>query len=151
LSYSVDVNILLYASDKGNLHHNRAINFLEDRAKDPDLFCIAWLTLMAYLRMATHPSIFDHPLSPEEALRNIERLLSLPGVRIITEQEGFLSIYQKLNSRFPIRGNLVPDAHLAALLLQHGVRTIYTSDMDFRKFDFLQVHNPLISVPLCAL
>jgi toxin-antitoxin system PIN domain toxin len=144
LSYSVDVNILLYASDKGNLHHNRAINFLEDRTNDPDLFCIAWLTLMAYLRIATHPSMFDHPLSPEVALGNIERLLSLPGVRVITEQEGFLSIYQKLNSRFPIRGNLVPDAHLAALLLQHGVRTIYTSDMDFRKFDFLQVRNPLI-------
>jgi toxin-antitoxin system PIN domain toxin len=99
---------------------------------------------MAYLRISTHPSIFAHPLTPEDVLGNIERLLSLPRVRIITEQEGFLAIYQKLNTQFPIRGNLVPDAHLAALLLQHGVRTIYTSDMDFRKFDFLRVRNPLL-------
>lgn len=144
MSYSVDVNILLYASDKGNPLYHPAIKFLENRANDPELFCITWSTLMAYLRISTHPSIFAHPLTPEDVLGNIERLLSLPRVRIITEQEGFLAIYQKLNTRLPIRGNLVTDAHLAALLLQHGVRTIYTSDMDFRKFDFLQVRNPLL-------
>jgi len=98
---------------------------------------------MAYLRMATHPSIFAHPLTPAEALDNIEKLLSLPRVRLITEQEGFLGLYQEITGRFPVRGNLVPDAHLAALFLQHDVRIIYTADMDFKKFDFLQVRNPL--------
>ena len=144
MSYSVDVNILLYASDQQNPHYLPAIKFLESRGKDPELFCVAWSTLMAYLRISTHPSIFAHPLSPDEALGNIEKLLLLPRVRIVTEQEGFLTIYKNVTSRLPVRGNLVPDAHLAALLLQHGVQTLYTSDMDFRKFVFLKIRNPLL-------
>jgi hypothetical protein len=98
---------------------------------------------MAYLRISTHPAIFSSPLSPDEALGNIETLLKLPRVRILTESEGFLDVYREVAGRFPVRGNLVPDAHLAALLRQHGVRKIYTTDTDFKKFEFLQVFNPL--------
>jgi hypothetical protein len=68
---------------------------------------------MGYPRIATHPGIFAHPLSAVEAMRN-----------------------------WPARGNQVPDAHLAALLRQHGVGTIYTGDADFRRFDFLRIVNP---------
>lgn len=136
------MNILLYASDQASSLHASAITFLENRAHDPELFCVAWPTLMAYLRISTHPAIFSQPLSPEEALGNIEALLLLPRVRILTEVEGFLKIYREVTGRFPVRGNLVPDAHLASLLHQHDVRTIYTTDTDFRKFDFLQVRNP---------
>ena len=136
------MNILLYASDQASPLHAAAIRFLESRAQDPDLFCVAWPTLMAYLRISTHPGIFSQPLSPEVALGNIEVLLLLPRVRILTEVEGFLKTYREVTGRFPVRGNLVPDAHLATLLRQHDVRTIYTTDTDFRKFDFLQVRNP---------
>jgi toxin-antitoxin system PIN domain toxin len=144
LSYSLDVNLLLYASDQGNPHYLPAVKFLESRAKDLELFCMAWSSLMAYLRISTHPSIFAHPLSPDEALSNIEKLLSLPRIRVVTEQPGFIAIYKKVTMQFPVRGNLVPDAHLAALFLQHDIRTLYTSDMDFKKFDFLHVRNPLL-------
>jgi toxin-antitoxin system PIN domain toxin len=143
LSYSVDVTILLYASDQANSLHGPAIRFLKSRAQDTELFCVGWSTLMAYLRISTHPGIFSSPLSPDEALGNIETLLKLPRVRILTELEGFLDAYREVTGRFPVRGNLVPDAHLATLLRQHGVRKIYTSDTDFKKFDFLQVLNPL--------
>lgn len=142
MSYSVDVNVLLYASDQENPRFNDAIQFLLNRASDPELFCIAWLTLMSYVRISTHPSIFSHPLSPEEALENIDSLLQQPRVRVLSEDDGFLTIYRKVSGNFPVRGNLVPDAHLAALLLQHGVRKIYTADSDFKKFDFLEVSNP---------
>ena len=54
----------------------------------------------------------------------------------------FDEIYRQVTAHFPVRGNLVPDAHLAALLRQHGVRRLYTVDRDFRKFDFLQVDDP---------
>ena len=54
----------------------------------------------------------------------------------------FLAIYRKESGKFPFRGNLVPNAHIAALLLQHGVRKIYTADSDFKKFEFLKVRNP---------
>ena len=143
MSYSVDVNILLYASDQSNPRHEAALRFIEERAESPDLFCLAWLTLISFLRIATHPRIFMNPLSPEEALTNVEMLLSLPRVWVLTEAEGFLEVYREVTGSFPVRGNLVPDAHLAALLRQHGVRTIYTTDADFRKFTFLKVKNPL--------
>jgi len=142
MSYSVDVNILLYASDTSSPKHADAVRFLRQRVSDPDLFCIAWSTLIAFLRIATHPRIFSRPLSPDDALHNVESLLRLPRVRTLSEAEGFLEVYHGVTGRFPVRGNLVPDAHLAALLLQHGVRRLYTVDRDFRKFDFLEVADP---------
>jgi len=144
VSYSVDVNILLYASDTSSLRQPAAIRFLEERGSDPDLFCIAWPTLMAFLRISTHPRIFARPLSPGEALGNVESLLTLPRVRVLAEDDGFLGIYGEVIAPFTVRGNQVPDAHLAALLRQHGVRRLYTVDRDFRRFDFLQVTDPFV-------
>jgi predicted nucleic acid-binding protein len=63
---------------------------------------------------------------------------------VIGEQEGFWRVYSEVTSEVPTRGNLVPDAHLAALLRQNGIRTLYTHDRDFRKFDFLEVKDPLV-------
>jgi len=142
MSYSLDVNILLYASDRSSSRHEAALRFLETRSADPDLLCLAWPTLFSYLRIATHPRVFAQPLSPGEALLNIESLVGMPRVRVVTEEEDFLRIYQHVTHGFPVRGNLVPDAHLAALLHQHNVRTLYSTDADFRKFDFLDVRNP---------
>jgi toxin-antitoxin system PIN domain toxin len=143
LSYSVDANILLYASDRSSPHHAMAAAFLESRVEDPDLFCVCWTTLIAYLRIATHPRIFANPLSPEEAMSNVESLIALPRVRLLSEDEGFFDVYRDVSGQAAVRGNLVPDAHLAALLRQHGVGTIYTADADFRRFDFLRVQNPI--------
>jgi toxin-antitoxin system PIN domain toxin len=142
MSYSVDVNVLLYASDQAGPRYDEAIQFLLNRASDPELFCVCWTTLMSYIRISTHPSIFFNPLSPEEALQNIENLLKQPRVRVLSEDDGFLAIYRQVSGNFPVRGNLVPDTHLASLLLQHGVRKIYTADSDFKKFEFLEVRNP---------
>ena len=82
-------------------------------------------------------------LSPEEARRNIGALLRHPWCRPLSEGEGFWETYEALASSLPVRGNLVPDAHLAAILLLHGVRTVYTNDTDFRKFQELEVRAPL--------
>ena len=98
---------------------------------------------MSYLRIATHPAIFDRPLSPEEANGNIEALLGVPHARFLAEEEGFWDVYRDTIREVPTRGNLVPDAHLAALLRQHGILTLYTRDRDFRKFGFLDVRDPL--------
>jgi toxin-antitoxin system PIN domain toxin len=97
---------------------------------------------MAYVRIATHSRIFAEPLAPAEALDNVEALMSLPRVRAIGEGEGFLAAYRRATDGLVTRGNLVPDAHLATLLRQHGVRRLYTTDSDFRKFDFLEVRDP---------
>lgn len=143
MSYSIDANILLYASDTTSPHHSRARSFLGECIERRELLCLAWPTMMAYLRISTHPAILGDPLAPRDAQRNIDSLLSLPQVRAIGEEPGFWKVYQEAAGEFPVRGNLVPDAHVASLLLQHEVRVFYTADADFRKFPFLKVKNPL--------
>ena len=142
MSFSVDVNVLLYASDRSSPHHRAAGDFLAERAEGREILYLAWLTASSYLRIATHPRIFAAPLTPGEALDNLRRLVDRPNVRPIAEQPGFLDVYAEVTGSVPARGNLVPDAHLAALLLQHGIRTIYTNDNDFRRFPFLKVESP---------
>jgi hypothetical protein len=142
VSAALDVNTLLYASDAGSPFHERARVFLAERAASRDVLCVAWPTVMGYLRMATHPGIFVHPLTPAEAMRNVDALVGLPHVRVLAEDEGFWQVYQDVVRGWPARGNRVPDAHLAALLRQHGVGTLYTNDADFRRFDFLRIVNP---------
>jgi toxin-antitoxin system PIN domain toxin len=142
VSFSCDVNILLYASDSASPVHAQARGFLKSAAAGGDLFCLGWPTVMSYLRIATHPGIFSSPLTPAEALRNVDALVALPRVRLLAEESGFLDVFREVAGSFPVRGNLVPDAHLAALLKQHGVRTLYTRDADFRKFQFLDARDP---------
>ena len=143
MRFAIDVNILLYASDSGSPLHERASTFLRNCVSGEEVFCLSWVTVMSYLRMATHPAIFTRPLSQERAMSNVEALLSTPHCRILSEDEGFWELYREVTSDVPTRGNLVPDAHLAALLRQHGIVTIYTHDRDFRKFAFLNVRDPL--------
>jgi uncharacterized protein len=143
MSFGIDVNILLYASDEGSPQHRLAADFMQSCAGGGQVFCLAWLTLMSYLRMATHPRIFARPLSHTHAVRNVEALMALAHCRIIGEQDGFWARYRQITGDVPTRGNLVPDAHLAAVLLQNGIATLYTHDRDFRKFSFLDVRDPL--------
>jgi uncharacterized protein len=142
VSYSVDVNLLLYASDESSDRHDAARRFLDSCAASPEVFCLTCPTLMSYLRVATHPRIFAAPLAPDEALGNINALLSLPHARAVAEMDGFLEAYARVVRDVSVRGNLVPHAQVATILLQHGVRTLYSNDRDFRKFEFLDVKNP---------
>ena len=143
MSYTVDVNVLLYASDHESPFHNAAAAFLRERAEDPDIFCLRWPVIMGYLRLATHPRLFEKPLAPRAAVDNIAALLDLPRCRVVSEPERFLEMYRGVAVEVAARGNLVPDAHVAALARAHGIRTIYSHDRDFRKFPFLRVVDPV--------
>ncbi len=142
MSYSIDANILLYAVDRSSSRHERAYEFLQKASKGPEILAITWPVIMAFLRIATHPSIFTNPLSPQDAQSNIASLISLPHVRLLSEADGFWQIFNQIADGISLRGNIIPDAHIAAILRQHGVTTIFTGDTDFRKFSFLRVHNP---------
>jgi len=144
MSCSLDANVLIYASDDSSPYYRQAVDFLGERVEGSDLLCLTWITIMAYQRISTHPAIFRNPLSPAMAWGNISRLLARPRVRVIGEQPEFASEYEEVTSSFPVRGNHVPDAHLATILRQNGVKTIYTADADFRKFPFLEVVNPFL-------
>jgi toxin-antitoxin system PIN domain toxin len=145
VGYSIDVNLLLYASDTSSRLHSRARSFLEDCTRSDEPVYLCYSTLMAYVRMSTHPRIFTSPLTPVEAVANVETLAALPQVRLIGEREGFLDAYKEVTSKVVVRANLVPDAHLASILKQHGVSTLYTTNVDdFRKLGFLDPRNPLV-------
>ena len=142
MSYSLDVNVLLYASDRSSDRHLSARRFVESCAAGPEILCLTWPTLMSYLRIATHPRIFSAPLSPDEALANVSALIGLAHVRAVSELDGFVEAYKHVARETPVRGNLVPDAHVAAILFQHGVRTLYSNDRDFRKFQSIDLRDP---------
>lgn len=143
MSYALDANLLLYASDASSALHERAVVFLRRCAEGPELLYLPWPVVMAYLRIATHPAIFERPLSPEVAAANIESLLARPHVRPVGELDGFWPVYRRATDALVVRGNLVSDAHLVALLLQHGVTTLWTHDRDFRRFEGIRAHDPL--------
>lgn len=135
---------MLYGSDQSSPFYSRARAFLESCAGNDEPLYLCYLTLMAYVRMSTHPRIFTKALTPEEAVRNVQGLADLPHVRLIAERDGFLGIYREVTRKVAVRANLVPDAHLASVLRQHGVSTLYTANVDdFRKLGFPDVRNPL--------
>lgn len=135
---------MLYGSDQSSKFYAGARAFLHSCAENDEPLYLCYLTLLAYLRMSTHPRIFTNPLTPEEALKNVEALAGLSHVRLISEREGFLDIYRDVTEEVVVRANLVPDAHLASILRQHGIATLYTTNVgDFKKLGFRDVRNPL--------
>lgn len=142
MSATVDANLLLFASDTASKLHERAREVLAELAGGPALLYLFWPVSMGYLRISTHPGVFRDPLSPQTACANIERLLARTNVRAPGEDEGFWSAYRDVSRDPGVRGNLVPDAHLIALMHQYGVRTILTRDRDFRRFESIEVRDP---------
>lgn len=129
MSFAVDVNLLLYAHDARSKERPGAKVFVDRCLAGPG--------------MATHPRIFAQPLTHAVAAGNVQAMLGLPHVRTLSEGEHFWRHCRQLSDEVPTRANFVPDVHLAALLREHGVTTLYTHDRDFRKFDFLDVRDPL--------
>jgi len=142
VSATVDANLLLYASDEASGFHVRALELVEEVARGPGLLYLFWPVIMAYLRIATHPAIFHSPLSAEAAGANIGSLLDRPHVLSPGEEDGFWGTYRDVTDGLVVRGNLVSDAHLVALMRQYGVATIWSHDRDFRKFEGITALDP---------
>ena len=142
MSYTVDVNVLLYASDASSPVHAAARAFVERMAAGPEIAYLFWPTVTSYLRLATHPAVFERPLALGEALGNVEQLLARPHVRTTGEGEDFWRHFHEVADDALPSGNLVPDAHLVALMLEHDVRTIWTRDRDYRRFSRIEARDP---------
>jgi len=142
MTTTVDTNVLVYASDTGAPEHARAGALLEHLAAGPDLVVVLWPALLGYLRIVTHPSICASPLPFDVARANVDALLALPHVRAAAETDEFWSAFTTVAADVPVRGNLVPDAQLVALMRTHGVRHIWSRDRDLRRFDAITVTDP---------
>jgi len=138
----IDANLLLYAYNSAFERHQRARHWLESVLSGPNPVCLAWATILAFLRIATNPRAFQHPLTMREAIPVVSTWFAQPVVTILEPGERHWAILQDLISETQVRGSLVADAHLAALAIEHGA-TLYTSDRDFVRFPGLQIANPL--------
>ena len=146
MSYTVDANILLYASDEGSPFHKAAVEVVQGVAAGPELVYLFWPTAMAFLRISTHPTIFGRPLTHDEAVGNLRSLLDLPNVQSPGEQGRFWARFNDVSADIRPVGNAVPDAHLVALMLENGVAQIWTHDREFRKFRGITVRDPFETV-----
>jgi toxin-antitoxin system PIN domain toxin len=141
LSATLDTNILVYASNERDPAHRAARSLLERLTAGPDLLYLFWPTLLGYVRLVTSPRILVRPLGPVAAVENVSGLVQLPHVRTPGEADGFWDLY-RATAGDRLRGNDVPDGHIATLMRQHGVRLIYTRDRGLRRFEGIQVLDP---------
>ena len=129
----VDANVLLYAVDEASQFHSQAKSWLEAAMNGPTRVGLPWPTLLAFQRIATHPRAGDKPLTPTQAFRFIQDWLNNDQTWIPEPGRKHAEILGKLLAEGDLRGNLVTDAHLAALAIEYGVG-ICSYDSDFARF-----------------
>lgn len=138
----VDANILLYAVDENSPHHRVAKPWLEAELSGPETFAFAWSVLLAFLRLSTNPRVFELPLSGDEALDLVDSWLEQPNAAVLHPTDRHGQLLRELLAPLGTAGNLVTDAHLAALAIEHGAE-LASGDADFSRFPGLQWTNPL--------
>ncbi|HTT65274.1 MAG TPA: type II toxin-antitoxin system VapC family toxin [Bryobacteraceae bacterium] len=138
----IDANLLLYAYDSGSEFHRAAADWLAEALSGPDLAGLAWVTVLAFLRISTHPRMRAQPFTSAEAVAVVQEWLDQPCVRMLTPTARHWTILRDLISKGQAKAALVTDAHLAALAIEHGA-VLCTSDRDFTRFSGLKWSNPL--------
>lgn len=138
----LDANLLLYAYNTSFEQHQRARTWLARALREPAPIGLPWQTILAFIRIGTHPRAFPHPLNPEQAVGIVADWLAHPTVVVVEPGARHWEILRRLLLTVQARGARVSDAHLAALTIEHGA-TLCTTDRDFRLFPDLRTLNPL--------
>lgn len=138
----VDANLLIYAYDETSPFHRTARGWLEETLNEQDEVAIALVSILAFLRIMTNPSIFEDPLPVDEAVEIANEWLDRPNVGVVQPTRRHLEVLDDVAGRGKIRGPRLMDAHLAALAIEHGA-TLYSSDRDFARFRGLKVVDPI--------
>jgi toxin-antitoxin system PIN domain toxin len=138
----VDANLLLFAVHESNPLHSAARSWLTEQLNGARRVGLPWQSLAAFLRVATHPRAFERPLDPTTAWARVTDWLAAGPTWIPTPGEGHAEILGDLITRHDIRGNLVPDAQIAALAVEHGL-VVVSADADFARFTEIRWENPL--------
>ncbi|MGA2469087.1 MAG: type II toxin-antitoxin system VapC family toxin [Solirubrobacteraceae bacterium] len=139
----VDANLLLYARNLDAPEHEHARAWLEEKLLGPARVGLPWMSLLAFLRIATHPRAFARPLTVSSAWAQVEAWLDAPPAWIPAPGERHRALLGGLVQTTP-GADLVPDAHLAAVAIEHGL-TLCSTDGDFARFAGLRWENPLAS------
>jgi len=139
----VDANILLYAVDETSPFHSASKSWLEGALNGSRRVALPWQSLLGFLRIATNPRALVTHLSADEAWGFIEDWLAAPCAWIPQPTAGYRTILGSLVRDLRLSGNLIPDAALAALCIQHGL-AIVSADSDFARFPELTWINPAV-------
>ncbi len=139
----VDANILLYAEDALHPLNLQACAWWDEQLSGTGVICLCWTVLSAFIRIGTNPRVFEYPLSLEQALVRVQSWLDQPSTRIIRPTARHWSVFREMLNAGQAVANLVTDAHLAALAIEHGCE-LASTDSDFARFPKLKWKNPLI-------
>lgn len=138
----VDANILLYAVDETSPFHERARDWMEETLNGSRRVGLPWASLTAFLRIVTNPRALADPLAPAEAWALVDAWLDAPTAWVPTPGRGHREILGRLVGDLDLRANLIPDAVLATLCIEHGLEMV-SADTDFARFTELTWHNPI--------
>jgi toxin-antitoxin system PIN domain toxin len=141
---ALDTNILLQARREELEHHPQAKALLRRLAEGDEPWALPWPCVYEYLRVLTHPRVFDPPTEMAVALEDLDSLLASPSLMLLGEGPAHAGHLRRLVAKAGVVGNLVHDAHIAALALEHGVRELLTLDRDFARFSDLRARNPFV-------
>ena len=137
----VDANVLLYATNEDAPNHERARRWLSKALAGHEAVGFAWPVLLAFIRLATHPAATRLPLSAETAIRTVGIWLAQPSAVIVEPTTRHLDVLGGLLAEAGTAGNLVGDAHLAAIAVELGA-TLVSFDRDFGRFAGLRHEVP---------
>jgi toxin-antitoxin system PIN domain toxin len=137
-----DVNLLVYAINRTSPHHARARPWLDELLSGAEPVGLAWMVLVAFVRLSTRPQLSATPLSPTQAFDVVEGWLAQPCAVIVHPTERHYAVLRGLLEPLGTAGNLTNDAHLAALAIEHGGE-VCSADIDFARFRGLRWSNPL--------
>lgn len=140
----VDVNLLLYIKGADMPQHDRAASWFERAVGDRTRIGLPWQSLLGFVRIITSARLCSQPLSIAHAWQQVEEWLALPGVWIPEPTEHHAKVLGELLLSANVSGNLVPDAHLAAIAVEHGL-VVCSTDADFARFPGVRWVNPLLS------
>ena len=139
-----DTNVLVFAEIRTSPFHETARQLLGEAAEGSNPWALPWPCAYEFLRVVTHPRIYYPPVPVPTALQDLGRILASPTLILLSETERHIGIFQQVIKESGAAGNLIHDAHIAALCLEHGVSELVTGDRDFLRFPDLQVTNPFM-------
>jgi hypothetical protein len=137
----VDANVLMHAVNESAREHSAARDWLRRALAGQEAVAFAWTVALAFLRLSTHPAILPRPLTVTQATDVLGRWLDAPPAVIVEPTRRHLPLLRGLLEQAGTGGNLVGDAHLAALALEHGA-AVASFDRDFARFDGVRLVRP---------